>query len=412
MGNRIISISELRYMIADDWNKKHYPHLSKFYTEKFPESELDKNLQVWKEWSSQVDFLYPDGYDPHEHRDKNPTFSVYSESGKYFGEKKVTDAFTDGLLLYIDRNDFFDLRHNLMVESDAVIHFPYYEWKENWFAKDVGFSEGWCIWDRSGMLTEFFGKALWFFIPYKVGKDGVVEVEGILYPMEWNEELEDMGVDVNLTSYGIIYLYSKIHEYLMFNRFQLLFYTGRISREEFVKAYEHFRMCYGLLRPQAPVYIGRKAFELLVTNVIVPANEQLKESGTAEIELEDFRDFGLIREKDKKGDFFDLTRASFPLRVRIYDWEKTKILPLPTRAVVWSEEVLPLPEEVEALCLDLALHEQWTVEEVEAEMKQGKKLSSGRLNVYEQSKSMLKAYRKLPEWYRELCQLPPTNRLA
>jgi len=32
----------------------------------------------------------------------------------------------------------------------------------------------------------------------------------------------------------------------------------------------------------------------------------------------------------------------------------------------------------------------------------GKKLSPGRLNVYEQSKSMLRAYRKLPEWYKKL----------
>jgi len=400
MGNRILTVSELKDRFVNDFKRKHYPHMTEYYFGgKFPESELDKNLQVWREWSSQVDFLYYEGYDPHKFRNQKPVLPVFSESGRSFGRDKIDDAWTDGLLLYIDRNDFFDLRHNLMVESDAVIHFPYYEWKENWFAKDVGFSEGWCIWDRSGVLTEFFGKALWFFIPYKVGKDGVVEVEGILYPMEWNEELEDMGVDVNLTSYGIIYLYSKIHEYLMFNRFQLLFYTGKISREEFVKAYEHFGLCFSLFRPQAPVYIGKKAFELLVTNVIVPANEQLKESGTAVIELEDFRDFGLIREKNN---WKDMTEVRFPLRVRIWDWEKTKVLPLPTRAVVWSEEVLPLPEEVEALCLDLALHEQWIVEEVEAEMKQGKKLSPGRLNVYEQSKSMLRTYRKLPEWYREL----------
>jgi len=406
MKNRVLTVSELKDRVVEDFDREEFPHTVEFwFSGKYDvDKELDRSLEVWKKWKEQVSFLIPEGYVPEKHKDTGGRFPVYDEEGRFYGVGGLSDAFTSGVCLYKRNENFVNFKENLMIDSYALLDFPPYEWKEKWYSIDVGYSRGWCIWVKNDGLPAFTGKSLLFFNPFKVAKDGVVEIDAVLFPLVYDENIEKRE-DRIATFEAMLKLYSMlIHEYLMFNRFQLLWRTGRISEEEFFRFYVHTYLCFSLFFIDAPIHIGKRAFQLLASNVLIPANEQLIRDGKAVIELEDWREFGLIREKDNKGDFFDLTRASFPLRVRIWDWERTKVLPLPSRSVVYDEAVLPLPEEVEAFCMDKALQSRREVEEIEEEIKQGKvKKGSGRWNVYEIFKRDLRAYAELlPEWYREL----------
>ena len=391
--------------LVDNWCKEKYPNITNFYfsdrNSEILDKVLEENLKSYNEFKESSTFLYPQGFDA----DKCESFyktvlPVYDEEGRYYGEKKISEFLSKYLPLYFQETPF-NPRAWLLVESDCAICFPPYEWKEKWYKVDVGFSEGWCIWDKEGILSNFTKKKLKFFSSFQVSRDGFLEITGVLVPMIWDENLKEIDdEEIRGNSDAITFLYPELHEWILFNRFQLLYYTGRISKEDFVKFYVNIFLVSSMFRVRHPVYIGRKAYLKLIENVLIPTSEQI-DTGKAIIELNDFREFGLIEEQQSS--FTDLSKATVPVRITIYDWEKTAFFPIPSRAGVFGLDRFwsyPLPEEVEAILRDIALHDEKLVKELE-EKGHNRKGSPYYERYLELKRNIQRERDELPAWWRQ-----------
>ena len=350
-------------VLVDEDDRKFYPNMYKLYfkeREKL-EGSLEANLKAFRKFVEENTFLWGVGYDPDRAEEfYDAVLPVVDEEGRVYGVEHVTQTLSDYLPLHIREKPIFDFKSAMLFADGLAVYFPPEEYRERWSIMEE-FFERECLWGTEDVLPVYTKKKLRLYTSVKVTKDGVIEYTGVLTPMCLNKEFDyDPRWSPNPNEYSI---YTDFDDFLQWNRIQLLYYTGMIDREDFIKLFVHWNLMWSLFKP-VDYPLGRNGWKKFIDNVLVPAHDQLKESGKAVVELEDVRDMGCILQNPHYK--VEITKErKIPARVVLYDYEKLEVFPLPSRAVVWDEDnpvSYPLPEEVRALMLDLNIIEMDRIE--------------------------------------------------
>jgi len=329
------------------------------------EKILEGSLKAFRKWREGARYLV-------EGRSRGDGWrEIVDERGKVWKlEREGYGAFPrEGKVKHIEESYKGGLTFGVcwLVEN-ASIYFPPRSIKEKWKAeKDEEFFEGKCLWGLDDDFPELVGTRLEYITPPFVNKEGYLEIEALLYPLNENWEFPyKLPSEEDITfSFPIAWesfnLVRTVAEEIPFLRLQSLLAYGMISWTEFEDFCVHMTYASSLLSPYTS-YIPDDEWRKVIANVVVPLGDALKEGKEKVVlEVEDVNELGLFdrREWEKY--------PKVPVRLTVYDARKKFPYPLLFESYTVSSECLPEVEEVEMVFRQSLLYLEWSLEDLKRE---------------------------------------------